>query len=129
LLKKMIFSHRHFGHFTVNLPHVNLPYIDLASSATGGHRGLPSGRRVNEGAGSRHGHDRQSQRSTGSRGNSVKPFIEPRRRNAEIGKFTERRAKRSASIRRIAGSLANVSISSAGNMWPMYCQAWSVKWW
>jgi 2-polyprenyl-3-methyl-5-hydroxy-6-metoxy-1,4-benzoquinol methylase len=43
-------------------------------------------------------HDRQSQRSTGSRGNSVKPFIEPRRRNAEIGEFTERRAKRSASI-------------------------------
>jgi hypothetical protein len=35
------------------------------------------------------GHDRQSQRSTGSRGNSVKPFIEPRRRNAEIGEFTE----------------------------------------
>jgi hypothetical protein len=46
-----------------------------------------------------------SQRSTGSRGNSAKPFIEPRRRNAEIGKFTERRAKRSASIRLIAGSL------------------------
>ena len=29
----------------------------------------------------------------------LKPFLEPRRRNAEIGEFTERRAKRSASIR------------------------------